>query len=40
MKTLLLAGAMVLALATGAVRDPKALAAPNAEWAHIIRTVR
>lgn len=40
MKTLLLAGAMVLALATGAVRDPKALAEPQAQWAKIIHTVR
>jgi hypothetical protein len=40
MKTLLLAGAMVLALIAGAVRDPAALADPNADWAHIIRTAR
>lgn len=40
MKTLLLAGALVLALATGAVRHPAALAEPNAPWARIIHTVR
>lgn len=40
MKTLLLAGALVLALATGAVRDPGSLADPNAQWAHVIRTAR
>ena len=40
MKTLLLAGAMVLALATGAVRDPGSLADPQAPWARIIHTAR
>lgn len=40
MKTLLLAGAMVLALVTGAMRDPSALADPKAQWAQIIHTAR
>lgn len=40
MKTLLLAGALVLALATGAVTNSAALADPDAQWAKIIRTAR
>ena len=40
MKTLFLAGALVLALATGAVRDPGSLADPNAQWARTIHTAR
>ena len=40
MKTLLLAGAMVLALATGAVRTPSTLDDPHAQWAKIIHTAR
>jgi hypothetical protein len=40
MKTLLVAGALALALISGALRDPAGLADPNADWARIVRTVR
>lgn len=40
MKTLLLAGALVLALATGAVNTTASLADPDAQWARIIHTAR
>lgn len=40
MKTLLLAGALVLALATGAVNNSAALSDPDAQWAKIIHTAR
>lgn len=40
MKTLLLAGALTLALITGAVNNTAALSGPDAQWAKIIHTVR
>ena len=40
MKTLLFAGALVLALATGAMNHSASLADPDAQWAKIIRTAR
>lgn len=40
MKILLLAGALTLALATGVVRDPHALAQPEPAFAQLIHTVR
>lgn len=40
MKILLLAGAVTLALATGAVRDPTALTQPEPAFARVIHTVR
>lgn len=40
MKTLLIAGALVLALASGATRQSSSLSDPNAAWARPIVTVR
>lgn len=40
MKTLLLAGALLLALVSGAVRDPASLGDPSASWARVIHTAR
>ena len=40
MKTLLVAGALVLALISGVARNPAALADPNADWARIVHTIR
>ena len=40
MKTLLIAGALLLALATGAASQSPSLSDPNAAWAKPIVTVR
>ncbi len=40
MKTLLLAGALTLALASTVATKPSSLAQPDAPWARIIHTVR
>jgi hypothetical protein len=40
MKTLLIAGALLLALATGAASQSPSLSDPNAAWAHPIVTIR
>lgn len=40
MKTLLIAGALLLALATGAASQSPSLSDPNAAWAQPIVTIR